>query len=70
MKNMEYFCDWCNGDLNTSKGITKFRLTLSCKHLPHGPDGFVIDVYVMSPINREYHFCGNKCLKNYVKEKF
>lgn len=58
-------CDNCKKELNYSFGIAKYRLNLSCNHLPHD-GGHVIDVFIYPTLDRDFHFCGLECLKNWL----
>ena len=64
----EIKCDQCNEDLTCSKGATKYKLTLSCEKCPS--DGPCVSLLlVLPPIERDYHFCGLKCLFLWIDEQ-
>ena len=65
MKNIE--CDFCKTELNKSCGVTRYRLNLSCETLlDYG--GISFDVYVLPPLEGDFHFCGLGCLREWLKK--
>jgi len=65
---LKYFCDNCDDDLTFSSGTTKFRLTLSSKHLPHD-NSPTMDIYIYPPIECDKHFCGLGCLEQWLEKQ-
>jgi len=59
--------DNCGDDLMVSDGVLKYRLTLSCKSLPHVV-GVVLDVMVYPPIYSDHHFCNLGCLRKWLEK--
>lgn len=68
MRKTEIFCDSCNYDLTETDAMPKFRLVVGCEALPH-KGNFINAVAVHPPLNGTHHFCGIKCLENFLKDR-
>lgn len=61
MRQIVVTCDNCGKDLSEAKGQDQYGLTLGLLTIPcHS--SFRTAVCVPRPIDREAHFCGDKCL--------
>ena len=60
-------CDFCEKQLNDARGITQYRIKLSCETVPDA-GGVSIDVYIFPPIDRDHYFCGLGCLSRWLNK--
>jgi hypothetical protein len=64
----EIYCDGCRDNLSSSGNSIDYRLSLSVERIaPH--EGPVTDVMRYRPIGQDCHFCGLKCLRNWLDSK-
>lgn len=68
MKKLEITCDTCGADITTTGPMPAHRLELRAVDLPQ-TGGFTYAVMNYPPIDRDYHFCGIKCLAQFVIKK-
>lgn len=68
MKSVRITCDRCEANLTSTGNCEDFRLLLSPEAIP-SVGGFVTAMVMLPALDRDYHFCGWKCLVGWVLEK-
>lgn len=58
-------CDGCGKDITTTGNCVDYRLALVVESIPCGRN-MVTLLHVTPPLNRDHHFCGVGCLKNWI----
>jgi len=62
-------CDGCKEEMiEHSSYPAEYGLVLSCKDFNVNKSGTVFSVIVYPIIERDHHFCGLKCLKEWVRD--
>jgi hypothetical protein len=68
MLTQSLICDQCGADLHGGGNVPAYRLCLSAQRISTG-SGPVADVLAYPPIERDYHFCGLRCLAEWCRVK-
>lgn len=61
-------CDQCGGDLTVSGNSVDYRLALVNQKIPSN-SGFVTDMMIHPPLERDCHFCRVACLVRWLAAK-
>lgn len=67
MKKIEITCDACGKDLTETGNCVDYRLALINENI-QSVGGFVTSAMRYPAIKHNAHFCGMKCLKQWVDE--
>ena len=63
-------CDDCQTELiEDSEYPHKFGLQLSVRDYGVNTSGMVYAIALQPPLDRDYHFCGINCLKNWTQRQ-
>lgn len=62
-------CDNCSIDLSHDNGADVYMIKLKNQQLAHGGGDMRYDIMIYPPLDRDYHFCGIECLKDFVSTK-
>lgn len=65
MKKITITCDHCSNDLTYSSNLAEPYLKLSNENKIFQGNGFTTAMHYPHIINRDYHFCGDQCLKDW-----
>lgn len=63
-------CDGCAGKVNEPTQCDRYYLRLSQGSAPHKRGYPTIDIYIHPMLDEDKHFCGFKCLQNWINRKF
>jgi hypothetical protein len=66
---MMFCCDSCNKEITYDHGVNDYRILLRAERLEMGESLCRIDIFMLPPIERDYHFCDLGCLENWLKKK-
>lgn len=61
-------CSWCNAILETSNGITDYKLVLQAERMAN-VSSVSIDVLILPPFEEKKEFCAMSCLSNWILQK-
>lgn len=67
MKN-EVTCDHCKRNLTRSGNSVDYRIVVKSEPIPSAP-GPVTDMMIYPPIPEDLHFCGLRCMREWVAAK-
>lgn len=65
MKTNNVLCDACGADITSTFNNVDYRLELRVERLPLRGDSCT-DMYIVPPLDRDYHFCSKSCLTKWV----
>ena len=69
MREEKTFCDFCSSDLTCTDCLDRYILVVDAEKLSKTA-AFVVDVYILPPIERQLHFCGSGCLREYFNKHY
>jgi hypothetical protein len=64
MKTTDIRCDGCGGNLLYTGNSIDYRLALNVERKP-SRGGFVTDMMIYPPLERDHHFCDLRCLDHW-----
>ncbi len=65
MLEQKITCDQCGHDLTLTSNCEDWRIVLKSEPIP-SREGFVTSMAILPPLHEIFHFCGNRCLKDWV----
>jgi hypothetical protein len=61
-KIVKVTCDGCGADITTRSNSVDYRLVLKSESKPGYGSGSYTDMLIDPPVDRDYYFCGLRCL--------
>lgn len=66
-KKVSITCDSCSQDIGTTQYAADYYLSLTNVRMPYA-EGPIFAMQLQPSFNGDKHFCGTKCLKDWVAE--
>ncbi len=70
MEKIHVTCDACERDLTYTSNSEEWRIVLSNEAIPNTPGCYMLTAANRPPLlERTYHFCGKRCLSEWLKKE-